>query len=127
MNAEMMGAYWLRGCMTYKDSIIYRTGQVWKLQSLLGAGISAATMLIAYLYGDSGWFMPLIYFATVLAAVSLATPFFIRCPNCGVRWFWLATSKKHAEGWYNWLVSQSKCPRCGYNGVGKERRSARTS
>jgi hypothetical protein len=110
--------------MISKDSIVYRTGQLWKLRSLSGVYVSAAIMIGAQWFRDSNWFQPIVYFGTLVAAASLAIPGWgIRCPRCGARWFWLAISQKHTENWYKWLTSQSTCPVCGYNGVTLEPKS----
>jgi hypothetical protein len=111
-EARCSGAY-----VISRNSILYRTGQAWKLRSLLGAYVAAVMAFADQWLRDSRWFLPVMCLATLVAAVSLAIPWWgIKCPTCGARWFWLAISKRHAEGWKHWLSSQSTCPVCGYNG-----------
>jgi hypothetical protein len=104
--------------MISKDSILYRTDQSWKFRLLLGVYVAAVIVFGAQWLRGSAWFLPVTFFGSVVAAASLAVPWWsIRCPRCGTRWFWLAISQKHTDNWYKWLASQSTCPVCGYNGV----------
>ena len=38
----------------------------------------------------------------------------IKCPKCGVKWFWLAVRGKGSGSWLFWLSSLTVCPKCGF-------------
>lgn len=39
----------------------------------------------------------------------------IRCPKCGVHWFWIAIFQQRSNNWFDWLF-QPQCPVCKYCG-----------
>src|SRR6185437_2483512 len=98
-----------------EDSLLYRTGQLWKLRFLLGVYVALLIMIGAPLETDSAWFAPVMALSAIVAAASLAVPWWsIRCPRCRAAWFWLAISQKHNVGWYKWLSTLPSCPVCTY-------------
>jgi len=99
-------------------NVISKTGQSWKFKTMFlililsGALMLYGQMNIDTLSNDSffyfvagGTFIGLLSF--VLACVS------IKCPNCGLKWFWSAVSGKGNKDWLFWLNSLSSCPKCG--------------
>ncbi len=85
---------------------------------LLGGYVALVIVIAAEWFRETRWFAPLVYLAAVIAAVSIGVPAFsLRCPKCRARWFWLAISQKHAEGWYKWLTTRLTCPVCNYVGM----------
>jgi hypothetical protein len=66
------------------------------------------------------WYAATILLGVIVGMFSFLFPAIsIRCPYCGARWLWLAASKKHDAGWFDWLMSQSTCPICGYKAAGE--------
>lgn len=103
--------------MNPKDSIVHRTGQMWKMRLLLGVFPSGAIMVGDLLVGEPPWFVPVIVLAVALSGASVVGPLWsLKCPRCRVRWFWLAVNKKLSVNWSRWLFSQKSCPMCGYDG-----------
>ena len=41
----------------------------------------------------------------------------IRCPKCGLRWFFYAIRTEPIGEWLPWLKSFSACPKCGLSSV----------
>jgi hypothetical protein len=88
----------------FPDSVVSRTGQFWKL----------ALAIILLLIGS---FLPLFEsvgmswtVGTVLAVLGYAFGcLFIRCPDCGNRWFWSAALD---AGLYKPLMTAPACTSC---------------
>lgn len=86
------------------NSVIRATGQNWKL------GLAILSLLV-------GSFAPLFHGSgiswtggTVLACAGYAYGLLaIRCPDCGIRWFWQAALQAEL---YKPLMTQSNCPSC---------------
>ena len=86
------------------DSVITRTGQLWKF-------VLAVALLLA------GSFLPLVEgigmtwtAGTIVACVGYGLALaFIQCPACNVRWFWKALM--YAEI-YVPLIKKPECPVC---------------
>lgn len=113
--------------MNPKDSIVYRTGQMWKMRLLLGVYLSVAILIGDLLVGEPPWFLPVIVFAVALSGASIVVPLWsVKCPRCRARWFWLSVNKKPSVNWYKWLFSQSSCPKCGYGGGADSGRNFKT-
>jgi hypothetical protein len=107
--------------MRSETSLLIRTQQMWKLTTLAMGSLSSMMILLAAIWeGDSRSpriCLPLVLLATIVSAISLIVPYYIRCPRCRTSWFWVAmkTSKLSREGgWYRALRSQSICPVCSY-------------
>ena len=98
----------------FRDSVLRKTGQMWKWHlSLLvmvcaGAGILAGPILGNY---------HLVLAATFVGSVALLFACVaIRCPTCKARWYWTALRTQPAGKWVRWLTRQSECPACRYDG-----------
>ena len=103
--------------MNRRDSIVYCSGQAWKLWVMI-LGVPIVVPLIAWT-GSLEDTLPLSYrfmltfLATLLAVGVLAFPCLtIRCPVCGARWFWIAIRKKHDVEGFQWLFTRLSCPVC---------------
>jgi predicted RNA-binding Zn-ribbon protein involved in translation (DUF1610 family) len=106
-----------------QQSILYRTGQKLKFWIppvfvLLGSITILGTQLFQDNLTHTGY-VRILAIAIVVDAVGLIFPLFaISCPRCGAKWLWLAYSRSPGK-WYQWLLSQSACPNCGYAGNAK--------
>ncbi len=103
----------------FDNSVIRRTGQWWKvLLGFWGVGLSGALMIAGIVLGlefghESSWFMIMTIVGTFLGLgffVFLCAS--VKCPDCGVKWYWAAASKKHAKGWDRHVLLLSTCPAC---------------
>ena len=92
--------------------------QRWKVRTAF------AFILIA---GLLMWFDPLIsellglsrYAPTMIGtllglATLIITSLAVRCQSCRTSLVWFALSKKPTNSWLHWLLSETTCPRCGY-------------
>ena len=100
-------------------SILRVTGQMWKFWILPVGSLATATIILgAFILlptPRNGWYLATIVLGLIVGMISFVFPtVFIRCPVCGTRWLWLAVSKKHDTGWFDWLVTQTRCAVCGY-------------
>jgi len=90
----------------FKESVIGKTGQWWKL------GIGVIAMLfgsIAPLMDSTGIS---IMTGTVIALAGYGFSIaFISCPQCQLRWFWKALIYSEL---YKPLFTKSTCPNCEY-------------
>src|SRR3989337_2744740 len=99
----------------FNNSVIRRTGQLWKgtlfcTLFLLGvftmfAGLvtlGGGEQIASFVLVIAG--MTLAIISTVIALTT------IRCPKCGVRWFWLAVKSQRAGTWLIWIMCQTRCP-----------------
>ena len=86
------------------DSVIARTGQVWKLALAIGL-LLVGSIAPAFEASGMSWTV-----GSILAiggyAFGLLT---LRCPECGNRWFWSAAMD---PGWYGPLFKKPACPAC---------------
>lgn len=117
--------------MRFFVSLIERSGQRWKINLFLllmavGAGI---TLFQGFLYDPIG--RELTTQLVIAAMVLIAVTFYwagqnIVCPQCGLKLLYYSLTKIGLGTWYIWLVSEEKCPDCGYSGqkapAGKGRR-----
>jgi len=88
----------------FKNSVIRKTGQLWKLYVGI---IAMAFGSVAPAFEQSGlsWTT-----GTVIAVLGyIFTLAFVSCPECGQRWFYRAIL--YAE-MYGPLFSKSECPKC---------------
>jgi len=103
-----------------QDSLLQRTGQLWKLRALtLGSLLAFVFFIIApWLRNDASPSEKLAYgiLGFVCAAFGLIIGFLtIRCPACHANWASRA-ARQHSSLWLKWLVSLQTCPECGSNG-----------
>jgi hypothetical protein len=100
------------------NSILKRTGQVWKLHlCFLLAVAGGASIFWGQSRLDSAYGGALFGGGMLAVLLALLFPSFtIRCPSCGARWFWLAISKIHKDQWLKALLSVPTCPSCNFTG-----------
>ena len=86
------------------DSVIIRTGQLWKLILAIVLLLAGSVLPIFEQLGIT-WTV-----GTIIAVIGYGFALaFIHCPDCGVRWFWKALL--YAEI-YGPLFKSSECPVC---------------
>lgn len=89
-----------------ENSVITRTGQMWKF--VLAVGLTLAGCIVP-LFPATGMSWTV---GTVLAFVGYGFGLaFIRCPECGQRWFWDAALDASL---YAPLFTQPSCPACSF-------------
>jgi hypothetical protein len=109
-----------------EHSIITKTGQWWKFIVTFAGFIAGCILLLLGIRGGFGLEPNVVL---VLWGFGLAILFFplfmisVRCPECGVRWIWLAARSKQIPGWLVWVFALQECPKCGALGESKPRRS----
>lgn len=101
-----------------KNSILYDTGQAWKFWVMIYGNLLCVLFIsMDFLISESlleEYHLPLLWIGVFIWFISTAFACItIKCPVCGARWFWLAISRKHDLGWFNWLFSQ-ECPVCHF-------------
>lgn len=101
----------------FKNSIVSRTGQVWKVHlscgliAAAGAGMAYAQLRIRALSADE--FTAIMLPSTGLGLASFAFACLsVRCPVCRARWFWMAVRSQHLGAWLSWLTRLPACPIC---------------
>jgi hypothetical protein len=88
----------------FKDSVIHKTGQWWKLIAGVLALIGGSVIPLFEASGMSwtvGTIISVVGYGFVLA--------FISCPDCGQRWFWRALLYSEI---YGPLFKKAACPNC---------------
>jgi hypothetical protein len=94
-------------------SVVQMSGQIWKMH------ISTVAVWVGIGISIFGLFSNILYILVGLAIGLTAIAyccFAIRCPKCNVHWYWRAI-KSFEIGWVKKLLSQTKCPSCGYGEV----------
>ncbi len=101
----------------FGDSIISKTGQMWKLMlsfALLLAGWLALAWGVSV--GDSEYDPLVVSFVVGGMTTAILGLLFaivsIRCPKCRKRWFWQAVNGQASGNWLSWILSRSECPKC---------------
>lgn len=111
--------------MWHNNSLLVRTKQVWKLRNAIISWLLSPVLMV------TPWALNLrsestsnsaVLLATVAAASGFVLSFIIRCPRCGMHWFWWAMQARAPGGWYKALKAQSICPTCGYPAADKRLR-----
>lgn len=101
----------------WRQSILWTSEQFWKFVTGILVALFGFVMM-AYglndLDGKLGVTFALVGMAVDLAGF-LAICLFVQCPSCGMRWLWAAMRNQDHRQWFNWLVAQRECPRCGYD------------
>lgn len=97
--------------------ISYISSQVWKIWVMYVGGVIGLTMIFLPIFVNdilSNYYSALVIILGVLIVLfSFAFPcIFMRCPNCGVKLFWMAISKQRSGQGMRWLFSQTSCPCC---------------
>jgi len=101
----------------FDNSIIKKTGQMWKLNlafmlTILGAASLFYGINIADAQPDS-LAVSLVLCGIIVALASLIFGIVsIRCPNCKTPWLWQGISGKSSNQWLIWLLSRTECPKC---------------
>lgn len=89
----------------FSDSVLARTGQLWKL-AIAVLALVIGSVAPAFPATGMSWTV-----GTVLAIAGYAFGVWaIRCPSCGQRWFWIALLDGSL---YKPLFTRAECPSCG--------------
>jgi predicted RNA-binding Zn-ribbon protein involved in translation (DUF1610 family) len=102
-------------------SLLERSKQRWKIYlfiTLMGIG-AGITLLQGFLYDPLG--KELTTQLAVGAMVIIVVTFIwagqnIVCPHCGLRLLYYSITRVGLGTWYVWLLSEEKCPKCGFDG-----------
>ncbi len=102
-------------------SLLERSKQRWKIYlfiTLMGIG-AGITLLQGFLYDPLG--RELTTQLAVGAMVVIVATFIwagqnIVCPHCGLRLLYYSITKVGLGTWYAWLLTEEKCPTCGFDG-----------
>lgn len=102
-------------------SLLEHSQQRWKIKVFiglmaLGAGV---TLFQSFLYDPLGKELAVkvaIGGMVLIVATFLWAGHNIVCPRCGLRLLYYSITKVGLGTWYEWLVSEEKCPQCGYPG-----------
>jgi hypothetical protein len=103
----------------FRNSILQKTGQMWKLiVGLLALGVGFLVMVwgLKHLRAPDGFTFTFGGLAIITCAFVVMCAG-ISCPACGMRWLWTAIKTQEHSQWLNWLRTQPVCPRCGYDVV----------
>lgn len=102
-------------------SLLERSKQRWKIYLFIalmavGAGV---TLFQGFFYTPLG--KELTTQLVVGGMVLIAATFYwagqnIICPQCRLKLLYYAITKVGLGTWYIWLISEEKCPDCGYTG-----------
>jgi hypothetical protein len=103
----------------FRNSVISRTGQTWKVcvafaaMLVAGGGMVYAQWRIHSLSAEQ--FLLTMLGSVALAFTGLAFAFlFVRCPRCRARWFWMAVRTQPSATWLTWLTTLPRCPTCAH-------------
>ena len=88
-----------------QTSVLYRTGQGWKMW--IPILLQLLLFVPFFLLGPAGRDFAVIGWVVSFTFQCLA----LRCPDCGARWYWHAVSTK--EGGIRKMFKHSACPMCG--------------
>ncbi len=99
-------------------TILSKTGQSWKIWIMFAALLlSQASIIYGQMNLDT---LPKDFYFLFVAGgaistfmVFIAACVSIKCPSCGLKWFWSAVSGQESKKWLFWLLSLKSCPRCG--------------
>ncbi len=102
----------------FDDSIIVRSGQVWKMLILVSGSIVSAISLFCglALLGERSTALSLFLVLLGIGIFTASAVFAcvsIRCPYCGTRWVWLGVTQGDAADWISTLVARRTCRACG--------------
>ncbi len=105
-------------------SVVYRTGHTGKVWIPLVCMVIATLLTVTALWqiedvrGD--WqSIVLLLGAGIGIGGFLYSWLSLKCPNCGDRWLWRATSTRHEFSWLKWLLRLEACPNCGFSAARK--------
>lgn len=100
-------------------SLLEKSNQRWKVFLFIGlmALGAAVTLLQGLLYTPLG--KELTTQLVIGGMVLIAATFFwagqnIVCPQCKLKLLYYAITKVGLGSWYDWLLTEEKCPDCGY-------------
>jgi hypothetical protein len=98
-----------------EQSLIYRTGQWWKIELVFWALIFTSVlmffgMFMMFLYESFFWLAAGSILAGIINLIFACVS--VRCPVCKTHWVWLAISSNTPTGGISWLIERSTCPVC---------------
>ena len=99
----------------FQNSVLARTGQLWKVQGAICAILVGGVALFYGIASDTGEGAGLLWIAVGLLLVLGGLAFAcvgVSCPKCGARWVWMAVSQRSASAYGTWLIALSRCAKC---------------
>lgn len=101
----------------FDNSVVKKTGQIWKLIVLFSMLMVGSISLFCgiYLMKDlpQATAMTLVLGGIIVSFASLGLGVLtLRCPHCKSRWLWHAFSTQDHRDWLFWLMSKATCPKC---------------
>jgi hypothetical protein len=94
-----------------RNSIVPKSRQGWKLAvGIAGLYLGAVTLWWGLRQNKPEF--AVVGLLVGILPIIVAT-FAIRCRRCGARWLWIAVSTHNLRQWWEWLLAQTVCPKCG--------------
>ena len=101
-----------------QKSILYLTHQTWKYNASLAIGSLGTIIFVGsfyYYYSRPQWHLLFLMVAGMLIITSFIIALRIKCPKCGVLWYWQALKTPVGSDGLGKLRSQKACPTCGFS------------
>lgn len=99
----------------FENSVLARTGQLWKVQvgicAVLVGGVALFYGIVSDTEGGGGLLWIVAGLLLVLGGLAFGCVG-VSCPQCGARWVWMAVSQRNVSAYGTWLGSLSSCPMC---------------
>ena len=113
-------------------TLIRRTGQWWKLQVAFGMLLVGGASMFFGLRNleRQPWWIPAVLVLGGIVVVFGSLVFgciAVRCPKCRAPWIWMAVKGQESGQWLQWLLSLSKCPRCGFSNTAADQLVGRSA
>lgn len=98
-------------------SLLKRSNQLWKIYLFIPVAVLGGSVILfqGALYEPIGkeLTMLLVGLGGLLGiGAFICACLFIRCPNCKLKLFCFAMSRRKFVSWLVWLLKQEECPRC---------------
>ena len=108
--------------MKTMDSILRKSGQLWKLTASLVLSVMGFVMMVIGIRvgiesrSKSAFVLVLVGIGISLIFGIVVPGLTIRCPGCKCRWYWRAMKSQEAGAWLLAVLSAEHCPSCDYTG-----------
>jgi len=102
------------------NSVLFRTGQVWKTRIRLACSYFAMFLILApwaFKPELERYAIYLYFTGLVFVIIAAVLSFVIRCPKCGTDLDSKSARRGSIGRWPHWLFALQKCPFCGAAGI----------